>query len=192
MQRFLFSISSSSINTLDVQKIKAFLSSLVLHRNVCKRSKSTQNVALNAIVYFFKHALDKPLGDFEHIRSARPPKSPTVLTPNQFNTVLDAMSGTHLIMAEIMYGAVLRLIECVRLRVKDIDFEHTIIQVIDGKGGKHRRVQLHVKCIDKLQVQLEKVATMHHKDLAAGFGAVFLPHALARKFASAAKELHWQ
>ena len=190
VQRFLLAVADTpSPAEPGNQQVKDFLSNLVLRRNV---SKSTQNVALNALVFFFKNVLDRPLRDFEHIRSSRPPKLPSILTPEQVNTVFKALSGTHLLMAEIMYGAGLRLIECVRLRVKDIDFDHAIIQIIDGKGGKHRRVPLPKRCIDKLELQVEKVSRLHQQDLAAGFGEVFMPNALARKSPSAAKELLWQ
>lgn len=189
VQRFLLATTNTPLESMADQHVKDFLSGLVLRRNV---SKSTQNVALNAMVYFFKHVLARPLGEFEHVRSDRPPKLPTILTEKQLTTVFDAMSGTHLLMAEIMYGAGLRLIECVRLRVKDIDFDYDIIQVIDGKGGKNRRVPLPKQCIEKLQSQMAKVSTLHQQDLAAGFGTVFMPNALARKYTSASKELLWQ
>lgn len=147
---------------------------------------------MNALVYFFKHVVKRPLGEFAHIRSSRPPKLPVVLTIDQLGALLGAMSGTYLLMAKIMYGSGLRLIECTRLRVKDIDFDYRIIQVVDGKGGKHRRVPLPEQCIDALRQQIDNVAALHSQDLAIGFGSVFMPDALARKYPSAARELLWQ
>ena len=187
--RFLLSVNDKSVSELGDGDAKVFLSSLVLRRTV---SKSTQNVALNALVYYFKQVVDRPLGEFSYVRSTRPPKLPVVLSQSQVTTILGMLSGTHLLMAEIMYGAGLRLIECCRLRVKDIDFEYELIHVFDGKGGKHRRVPLPGRCISKLHAQILRVKEVHTRDLELGFGSVFLPNALARKHPSAAKELLWQ
>jgi integron integrase len=187
--RFLLNVNDKSTVELGDDDARAFLSNLVLHRTV---SKSTQNVALNALVYYFKQVIARPLGEFSHVRSTRPPKLPVVLSQDQVTTILGMLSGTHLLMAEIMYGAGLRLIECCRLRVKDIDFEYELIHVFDGKGGKHRRVPLPGRCISKLQEQVLRVKEVHNRDLEHGFGSVFMPNALARKYPSAAKELLWQ
>jgi len=189
VMRFLLTVNDKSTSEIGDLEVKQFLSGLVLRRTV---SKSTQNVALNSLVYYFKHVIAKPLGEFGHVRSARPPKLPEVLTQDQVNRLLGLLSGTNLLMAEVMYGAGLRLIECARLRVKDIDFDHQIIQIIGGKGDKHRRVPLPGHCLTKLRDQINKVAEIHQQDLEAGFGSVFLPNALSRKYPSAARELLWQ
>ena len=189
VSRFLRSTNEKSNSSLGDSDVQAFLTDLVVRRTV---SKSTQNVALNALVYFFRHVLARPLGELSPIRSERPPKLPVVLTQQQVITTLELLSGTHLLMAELMYGAGLRLIECVRLRVKDIDFDYQIIQVVDGKGGKHRRVPLPDRCAAPLREQIGKVRETHERDLELGFGSVFMPNALARKYPSAAKELLWQ
>ena len=181
--------SNRATDHLSEKEVSDFLSDLVLRRNV---SKSTQNIALNALVYYFKHILSIPLGNFEHIRSARPPKLPTVLTKPQVSMLFDNLKCTHLLMAQVMYGAGLRLIECVRLRVKDIDFDYRIIHIFDGKGGKHRRVPLPDQLVEQLKIQIEQVTGLHQQDLAAGFGSVFMPDALARKYPSSSRELAWK
>ena len=189
VMRFLLSVHNKSTASLGDTDVKAFLSELVLHRTV---SKSTQNVALNSLVYYFKHVIARPLGEFSHVRSERSPKLPVVLTQEQVTTILGLLSGRHLLMAEIMYGAGLRLIECVRLRVKDIDFDYQTIQVVDGKRGKHRRVPLPKRCLTKLREQICHVKEIHRSDLEAGFGTAFMPNALARKYPSASREPLWQ
>lgn len=189
VSRFLRSTKDKSTGELDEEDVRTFLNDLVLRRTV---SKSTQTVALNSLVYYFKHILTRPLSEFSHIRSEKQPKLPVVLTQKQINTILELLSGTHQLMAEIMYGAGLRLIECVRLRVKDIDFDYQIIQVVDGKGGKHRRVPLPDRCVSPLREQVGKVTEFHQQDLKLGFGSVFMPNALARKYPSASRELLWQ
>jgi len=180
---------ANNTSNIGDQEVKNFLSNLVVQKNV---SKSTQNIALNALVYFFKNVLEQPLGQFDHIRSNRPPKLPTVLTQEQTSMLFSSMSGNHLTMAKLMYGTGLRLIECVRLRVKDIDFDHGLIYVYEGKGGKNRRVPLPNKSVTNLKIQVEKVAAKHAEDINNGFGVVFMPNALARKYPSAARSLSWQ
>jgi len=189
VQRFLLETRGKSTRDLSEIDVKSFLNNLVMIRNV---SKSTQSIALNALVYYFRHVIAAPLGEFTHIHSSRPPKLPTVLSAPQIHGLLSDLSSHYQLMAEIMYGAGLRIIECIRLRVKDIDFEQHIIYIFDGKGGKHRRVPLPIQTIDKLQKQIAIVSGLHNKDLAAGFGTVFMPDALARKHPNAARELMWQ
>jgi len=189
VKRFLLETSGKSIKKLSAGDVKAFLNNLVTIRNV---SKSTQSIALNALVYYFRQVIQAPLGEFTHIHSSRPPKLPGVLSGPQIDGLLSKLSAHYQLMAEIMYGAGLRITECIRLRVKDIDFDQHIIYIFNGKGGKHRRVPLPIRTIDKLQKQVSEVSHLHKEDLKAGFGTVFLPDALARKYPNSAKELMWQ
>ena len=189
VQRFFLAYIDKPIESLGDHDVEQFLTNLVLRNNV---SKSTQNIALNAIVFLFKAVLQRPIGDFGHIRSQRPPKLPVVLSHNEVSRLFSELQHTHLLMAELMYGAGLRLIECVRLRVKDVDLEYELISVIDGKGGKHRRVPLPALCADKLRSQVVRVETLHNTDTNAGFGEVYMPNALAKKYPSGARQLGWQ
>jgi len=189
VQRFLLSCPNRPLHELNESDVSAFLSTLVLGRNVSRR---TQNQALNAIVYFFRHVLEKSLENLNHRKSTQPAKLPSVLTQAQIRQLLKQIGPNWLPLAEVMYGAGLRLMECIRLRVKDVDLEHGIIDVVDGKGGKHRRVPLPNHCSEQLRQQIERVGTLHQQDLAEGFGSVYMPGALARKYPSAPKELAWQ
>ena len=172
------------------KEIEKFLSHLVFNRNV---AASTQKQALNAIIFLYKQVLDISIDEeLEHSRSRRHPRLPIVLTQKEVKLVLDQMQGIHLLMAKLLYGGGLRLMECIRLRVGDIDFEKEKLYVRDGKGGKDR-VTLFPKSIhEDLRVHLRKVKKLHNQDLDKGYGEVYLPHALARKYPSAAKEFCWQ
>jgi len=190
VQRFLLSCPNRPLNELSESDVSAFLSTLVLGRNVSRR---TQNQALNAIVYFFRNVLQKSLENLNHRKSTRPAKLPSVLTQDQIRQLLQQIGPNWLPLAKVMYGSGLRLMECIRLRIKDIDLEHGIIDVVDGKGGKNRRVPLPNHCSKQLRQQIKRVESLHQKDLADGFGSVYLPNALARKYPNAPKEpVLWQ
>jgi integron integrase len=126
------------------------------------------------------------------VRAKRPRRVPVVLTREEVRRLLALMEGKHGLMASLLYGAGLRLMECVRLRIKDVDFARSDIIVRDGKGGKDRHAPLPSRLHDALAQQVERVATLHQRDLEEGHGSVWLPHALARKYPSAAHELGWQ
>lgn len=175
---------------LGTHELSQFLSFLAMDRNV---AASTQNQALNAIVFLYKHVLNIPLGDFSQFeRAKRPQNLPTVLTVNEVQRLIAYLTGENLIISSILYGSGLRLIECLRLRVQDIDFEQSVIVVRDGKGAKDRRTMLpnHVKQL--LTCQIDRVKTIHEQDIEKGFGEVFLPYALGRKYPNAAKDIRWQ
>lgn len=156
-------------------------------------SASTQNQALNALLFFFKEALGRELGLVEGVvRAKRPQRVPVVLSREEVSAVLGAMSGTPKLMATLLYGAGLRLLECCRLRVKDVDFFQNQIVVRGGKGDKDRHTMLPTAAREPLLRHLEAVRRQHQDDLAAGLGAVALPGALARKYPNAAKEWGWQ
>jgi integron integrase len=148
---------------------------------------------LNAIVFLYKRVLDQPVDELlEHIRAKRYRRPPIVLSQSEVQRVLDQMSGTHLLMAQLLYGGGLRLMECIRLRIQDLDFERNLIYLRDAKGGKDRTTIFPASLKKTLQKHVDKVRQLHDQDLAEGYGAVFLPNALAKKYPKAAKDFGWQ
>jgi integron integrase len=170
--------------------VVAFLTHLAVAGKV---AASTQNQALNALVFLYKVVLDRPLDNIKGaVRAKKPQKLPVVLTQGEIRQLLKHLDGIHWLAACLMYGSGLRLMETVRLRVQDIDFPHRAILVRNGKGGKDRVVTLADELITPLQRHLDTVKTTHEKDLVDGFGAVYLPFALERKYPAAPKEWGWQ
>ncbi|MDH4275851.1 MAG: integron integrase [Gammaproteobacteria bacterium] len=171
-------------------EVAAYLTHLAVKRNV---APSTQNQALNALVFLYKIVLNKPLGEFNGIvRANKAPKLPVVLTQTEIRDVLKHLESPYWLCACLMYGSGLRLMECMRLRVSHLDFTHRAIYVIDGKGAKNRVVTLPDDLIAPLQQHLAKVKSTHDKDLSDGYGDVYLPHALSRKYPNAGREWGWQ
>ena len=172
------------------KEISDFISDLALNSNV---AASTQNQALNAIVFLYKQTLNIDLGDFGPMeRAKKPEKIPIVLSKEEVDRVLSFMSGTNRLMAQILYGSGLRVKECVRLRVNNIDFSMNQIIVVNGKGAKDRSTMLPKTIKPLLNDHLNKIKIIHKKDLNDGFGEVYLPYALERKYINAAKEWKWQ
>lgn len=171
------------------KEINQFLNHLAVKENV---SASTQNLALCSIIFLYKHILKKEVGELEMIWAKKGKKLPVVFSRKEVKKVIDTLSGPKWIMVNLLYGSGLRLMECVRLRVKDIDFEYGNIVIRDGKGKKDRVTVLPEKLKEKLEQHLEKVEKLHKKDLEEGYGAVYLPDALARKYKNACRELGWQ
>jgi integron integrase len=190
IKRYILFHKKRHPDEMGAPEIQAFLSYLATERNI---SASTQNQALSAIIFLYRHVLQKPI-DFptDIIRAEKSKTLPTVLTHQEAIAVIQNMKGIPQLMAKILYGSGLRLMECLRLRVKDIDFGNHQIIVRDGKGEDDRPTILPDTLVPDLQQQLKIVATIHHKDLQAGFGEVYLPHALARKYPNAARALIWQ
>ncbi|MBN2823608.1 MAG: integron integrase [Coriobacteriia bacterium] len=171
-------------------EINAFLTHLAVEKHV---SASTQNQALSAVLFLYRHVLDRPLGDLgEVVRARRPSHLPVVLTRDEVRAVLTQLDGATHLMATLMYGGGLRLSECLRLRVQDIDFGRHELVVRDGKGGKDRVTTLPEKAIPALRQQLERARVVHEADIADGWGFVVLPTALERKYPNAAREWRWQ
>jgi len=171
-------------------EVAAFLSWLATERNV---AAATQNQALSALLFLYKHVLGQELpwlDGFAHAK--RPVRLPTVLTEAEVSRLLEFMDGSLKLMASLLYGAGLRQIECLQLRVKDVDFAYRQILVRDGKGAKDRVTMLPDNVVEPLQQQLGKVRALHRRDLDEGYGEVFLPHALARKYPRAGREWGWQ
>lgn len=164
---------------LDAKHIEKFLSHLATKGNV---AASTQRQALNALVFLYRDVLNQPLdGRIAPVRSKRKPRLPTVLTQEEVQQMLRMISGTHGLMAKLLYGAGLRLMECVRLRIQDVDFGQDILYVRGGKGGKDRTSILPQNIREELRLHIEKVTALHHRDLEDGYGEVYLPEALSRK-----------
>ena len=177
-------------NGTSKDKVVGFLTWIVKARN---NSQNTQKVALNAIAYLYKHVLKQDLGDLGPFpKSTRGRKLPTVLSKQEVKALLGNISGTKHTICSLMYGCGLRLNECLSLRVKDFDFDRQVITVRSGKGNKDRTVMLPPTLINILQHQVTEVDRIHQQDMQNGCGAVFMPHALARKYPSAATSLEWQ
>ena len=171
-------------------EINAFLTHLAVKGQV---SASTQNQALAALLFLYRHVIGRNVGDLgEVIRARKPDRLPVVMTREEVKAVLANLTGEKRLMASLMYGAGLRLMECLRLRVQDIDFSRHEILVRDGKGAKDRITVLPESLNAPLQAHLKKVKAIHEKDLADGWGRVLLPDALDRKYPNAPKDWRWQ
>jgi integron integrase len=171
-------------------EINAFVTHLAVDGPV---GASTQTQALSALLFLYRHVLNTPLPDLDTvIRAKRPGRLPTVLTRAEVRRVVGRMEGTPKLIATLLYGTGLRLLECLRLRVKDLEFGNNRIVVRDTKGGEDRVVPLPVVVRAALPTWLSRVKRMHEKDLADGFGSVHLPDAIARKFPGADREWGWQ
>jgi integron integrase len=174
---------------LGAAEVNAFLSWLATERNV---AAATQNQALSALLFLYKHVLGIDLPWLGITRAKRPVRVPAVLTEAEARRLLSQLQGVKWLMASLLYGAGLRQIECLRLRVKDVDFAYRQIVVRDGKGGKDRVTMLPEGAVQPLQEHLGRVHLLHRRDLAAGYGDVELPHALARKYPRAGRQWGWQ
>ncbi len=171
-------------------EIRAFLSHLATDQNV---SASTQNQAMSALIFLYRTVLDIELGPLgEIVQARRPRRLPVVLTREEVARVLAELSGVHLLVAGILYGAGLRLLEALRLRVKDVDFERTEMVIREPKGGRDRVAVLPQKLVAPLRTHLQEVSRTHQRDLRDGFGDVLLPGALARKYPQAGRFWGWQ
>ncbi len=171
-------------------EVGQFLTFLAVKRNV---AASTQNQALNAIVFLYKRVLDQPLGLIQNAtRAKRPQKIPVVFSHDEIRRILEHMDGKSALITRLMYGAGLRIMECLRLRVKDIDFDRKEISVRNGKGGKDRVTVLPLSLIGDLNTCIRHAKLTHDYDLAEGYGEVSLPYALQRKYPKAGYELAWQ
>jgi len=171
-------------------ELEAFLTSLAVDGNV---ASSTQNQAMNAIVFLYRDVIGRPLaGAINAVRAPKHINVPVVLTKDETMRLLNVMSGTTQLMAKLLYGSGLRVSECIRLRVKDVDFEMKQVTVRAGKGNKDRYTTLSESLIAPLKSHLERVKILWEKALAEGHGSVFMPDALDRKYPNAGKEWIWQ
>ena len=176
--------------TLGSTEIVAFLSHLAVDEQV---AASTQNQALSALLFLYRDVLELNLHlTLDAVRAKRPKRLPTVLTPDEVAAVFAHLSGVHSLMAQLLYGSGLRLMECLRIRIKDIDVAQRQIIVRDGKGMQDRVTMLPERVLPVLQAHLQQVHHLHQQDLARGYGAVYLPFALERKYPHANREWAWQ
>jgi integron integrase len=190
IKRFILFHGKRHPETMGADEVREFLGHLASARNV---AASTQNQAFSALLFLYKEVLKKELPWIERIeRAKRPVKMPVVFTPEEASAVLSKLHGTARLMAQLLYGCGLRISECARLRVKDVDFGYLQITIRDAKGGRDRVTMLPVSLVESLAQQIEKRRILHNEDIAAGFGSVFLPGALARKYPTAAQEFGWQ
>jgi len=171
-------------------EVEAFLSDLAVAGNV---AANTQKQALNAIAFLYNQVLEQPFGRLGRLsKTKKPPRTPVVLTRDEVDRIIGAMEGTHQLMAKLLFGTGMRLLECLRLRVKDLDFSLNQIVVRQGKGGKDRVTMLPQSLKPQLQEHLRRVKILHQSDLGAGYGRVYLPDALERKYPRANQQWGWQ
>jgi integron integrase len=171
-------------------EIAAFLTHLAVEKQV---AASTQNQALSALLFLYQQVFERKLDFLDNVeRVKRPPKVPVVFTRAEARATLAQLEGDYRVMGELLYGAGLRLMELLRLRVKDIDFGYNQIIVRESKGMRERRTVLPARLKPGLQLHLERVRQLHRQDLARGGGAVYLPFALARKYRHASRDWRWQ
>ena len=174
---------------MGAKEVDEYLSWLGVHRQV---SPATQAIALNSIVYMYRHIFAAELGVLNFHRARPKRRVPQVLSHEEALALIDAMRGLPQLAARLMYGTGVRAAECLSLRIKDIDFSMGEIVVRQGKGGKDRRTVLPESIIDELKRQIERVKIQHISDCAQGYGEVYIPPALARKYPQAQRETAWQ
>jgi integron integrase len=190
IKQFIFYHNKRQPQEMGVDEIRQYLSHLATHGQV---AASTQNIALSALLFLYREVLGRELEFIDGIeRAKRPARVPTVLTREEVSSLLAQISGGYHLMVSLLYGAGLRLMECVRLRVKDIDFGYMQITIRDGKGEKDRRTILPSSLAEPLKRQLAAAKALHEEDLQKGYGRVYLPYALERKYPAAAAEWAWQ
>jgi integron integrase len=190
IKRFIFFSGKRHPELLGGEEVTAFLNHLARERKV---AAATQNQALAALLFLYKEVIGEPLPWLDGLERARQPvRVPTVLTRDEVHRLLENLRGSKWLMASLLYGAGLRLRECLKLRVKDIDFGYRQIVVRDGKGAKDRVTMLPSSVVEPLKLHLERVRRLHERDLAAGHGGVALPDALARKYPRAPCEWQWK
>jgi integron integrase len=190
IKRFVIFNDMRHPETMGANEVTRFLSNLA---TTLKVSASTQNQALSAILFLYKNVLKIEIGWLDQIvRAKRPLRLPVVLTRKEVAALLKHLTGVIWLVASLCYGAGLRLSECLRLRIKDLDFDRKALTVRNGKGQKDREVPLPESLIEFLKKHLRRVYVQHRRDLRMGNGSVEMPFALARKYPGAAKEWAWQ
>ena len=190
IKRFIYFSGRRHPAGMGEAEVTAFLNHLARERNV---AAATQNQALSALLFLYRQVLGEPLAWLDQLdRVKRPARVPTVLTAGEVRRLLAAMEGVKWLMASLLYGSGLRLRECLKLRVKDVDFDYGQIVVRDGKGAKDRVTMLPASVVAPLKEQLAAARRLHERDLAEGYGDVELPDALARKYPRAPYEWAWK
>lgn len=190
IKRYILHFNKRHPKDMGAAEVEAFLTHLAVARNV---SASTQNQAKSALLYLYKEVLGVELPWLDNVTQAKvPQRLPVVLTQAEVQAVLSRMDGTMWLIASLLYGSGLRIMEALRLRVKDIDFARREILVREGKGFKDRVTMLPASLVEPLKAHLLKVQTLHKEDLSAGHGEVFMPMALDRKYPTAGRDWSWQ
>jgi len=190
IRRFILFHHKRHPREMGAAEVEAFLTFLAVNRKV---AASTQNQAFNAILFLYKRVLKADIGPIQGVeRAKRPARVPEVLTHAEVQRILARLTGPPWLMASLLYGTGMRLMECVRLRVQDVDFAYRQISIRAGKGGKDRVTMLPEATVEPLQRQLARAQELHRQDLADGFGEVYLPYALGRKYPNAGREWRWQ
>ncbi len=188
--RFLGYYPHRKISDLDASSVKAYLTNLVEEHNV---AVNTQKQALNSLVFLFQQSEDRSLGDFsDFARAKKPIKVPTVLSRDEVSALLGKLEPPSALIGRLLYGAGLRLMEVIRLRIKDVDFANNQILVRDGKGRKDRITILPEICRKPLEIQIEETRRIHAADLQRNYGEVWLPNALSKKYPAAGRDWRWQ
>jgi integron integrase len=190
VRRFILFHGKRHPDAMGAAEIAEFLTHLAVEGKV---ASATQNQALNALVFLYRGVLKREVPELSNvIRPKRPKRLPVVLTPAEVRAVFAELSGVHRLVCGLLYGSGLRLMEGLRLRVKDLEFERRELVVRDGKGRQDRVTMLPASLEEPLHAQMERARALHERDLADGFGAVYLPQALQRKYPRAAREWAWQ
>lgn len=190
IKRYIWHFDKRHPKEMGAAEVEVFLTHLAVDRNV---SASTQNQAKSALLYLYKEVLGVELPWLDNVTQAKvPQRMPVVLTQAEVQAVLSRMDGTMWLVASLLYGSGMRIMEVLRLRVKDVDFARREILVREGKGFKDRVTMLPVSLVDALKSHLIKVQALHKEDLSAGHGEVFMPMALDRKYPSAGRDWAWQ
>lgn len=190
IKRYILYFDKQHPKDLGAVEVEAFLTHLAVVRNV---SASTQNQAKSALLFLYKEVMGEALPWLDNVEQAKVPKRlPVVLTQDEVGQLLSRLEGTHHLVVSLLYGTGMRILEALRLRVKDINFARKEIFIRDGKGFKDRVTMLLVSLITPLKLHLEKVKALHEADLAKGYGAVYMPQALGEKYPYAARDWVWQ
>lgn len=190
IKRFVLHFDKRHPRDLGAAEVEQFLTYLAVHGKV---AASTQNQAKSALLFLYKEVLALDMPWLDNVERARAPKRlPVVLTRDEVQAVLTRLGGTHWLIASLLYGTGMRIMEGLRLRVKDVDFKRREILIRDGKGFKDRVTMLPVSLSSTLQTHLARVRELHNTDLEQGFGEVYLPYALARKYPTAPRDWAWQ
>ncbi len=190
IKRFIYFHGKRHPRDMGEAEVTAFLNDLAVTRKV---AGGTQNQALSALLFLYREVLGQELPWLDGLqRARRPPRLPSVLTQAEAQRLLLQLTGTRWLVASLLYGAGLRVMECLRLRVKDMDLEYRQILVRDGKGEKDRVTMLPERLVEPLRAHLQRVRALHQRDLREGYGEVSMPYALGRKYPRAAREWAWQ
>ena len=190
IKRFILHFDKQHPKNLGAADVETYLTYLAVEGKV---AASTQNQAKSALLFLYRQVLEIELPWLDNIEQAKAPKRlPVVMTRAEVQAVLSRLEGTHWLVANLLYGTGMRILECLRLRIKDIEFTRREILIRDGKGFKDRVTMLPLALLNPLREHLNNVKSLHDQDLAVGYGSVYLPNALEKKYPTAARDWGWQ